>query len=248
MQSTALKIFILLAACFFSGESNGSMKNDPVRIAVASNFTLTLEKILTTYKKISNTNISVIPGSTGKHFAQIINGAPFDIFLAADERRPLQLEEKKETFGSFIYATGRLAFWYRTPPPHNNFSFNKLIKSQDRIAIANPKLAPYGFAAKMVIDSLKITPSPKLIIGENISQVFHFISSGSVESGFISYSQALSYKKGQVLLIDHTLHKPINQRAILLNRKPAAIDFFDFLQSKKAQKIIRENGYSTNES
>lgn len=216
-----------------------------VSVAVATNFytaALELEKQFETQSAI---DISITSGSTGQLYAQIKNGAPHDIFLAADQTRPKKLIEDGFARDRFTYALGQLVLWSTA---HKEPNLAMLSDSDYRhLAIANPKLAPYGFAAQDVISDLDI--SDKIVMGENIGQTFSLVETGNAEFGFISLSQIIA-KKNQVSggywIVPDELYTPITQDAVLLKRgfdNPAAQAFYEFLKSETARDIIKEAGY-----
>ena len=228
---------------------------DELRVAVASNFLLPIKELSSEFEKNSANKIVVISASTGKLYAQIKQGAPFDILLAADSLRPELLE--KEGIGisgsRFTYAVGRLALWstYTKFFLRNDLKiFNQ--KKFRYIAIANPKTAPYGKAAKQVLrkkgfwDQLQA----KLVRGENISQTFQFLVTGNADIGFIALSQLRKNQKelkGYSWTIPSEWHDPIRQQAILLKRakrNKTALEFLNFIKSNRVQKIIESYGYS----
>lgn len=234
---------------------------DKVRIAVASNFMTTMKQLMLEYKKQSKDTLLVSYGSSGKIFAQINRGAPFDVFLSADQQKPQTLQKmgKVTAEDRFTYAIGSLVLWSRDA--------ELLIKSKDlntaelnkigfahidfhKLAIANPRTAPYGQAAQEVLIKLgeMQTVKSKLVTGENIAQSFMFVNTGNAQLGFISRSQLLQlpeHSKGSFWDVPQSLHSPIKQDAVLLNGAPlAAKKFFIFLQSEAARNIVVSSGYS----
>ena len=176
---------------------------------------------------------------------QIMQGAPFDIFLSADEARPILLEEKLET-DSFIYAKGRLVFWQNNVIVANKDSFSKF---SGKITIANPRLAPYGFAAREFLSKNKPGQLAvyKLIRGNNVNQSYHFIHSGNVDAGFVSLTQMILGKHKNYWIIPTKDYPPIIQRGIVINSSnPITTEFVKFLLSDIAQTIIQESGYDLN--
>lgn len=230
----------------------GTASADDIRIAVASNFSNTLKPLAEQFTQQTGHRVIVIPGATGKHYAQISNGAPFDIFLAADQRRPASLEQRGMAVpGSrFCYATGKLVLWSPDPTLVDNRG-EALLKGDFRhLAIANPTHAPYGSAALEVIKALGRWPelSNRLARGENINQAFQFVTSGNAELGLIALSQLTRpghRASGSFWLVPQTLYSPIEQHALLLRDRPAAHAFLAFLRTEPALAIIRGYGYDT---
>ncbi|MDF1739449.1 MAG: molybdate ABC transporter substrate-binding protein [Verrucomicrobiales bacterium] len=219
-----------------------------VAIAVASNFDAPAKAIAAAFEKETGFTVSLSTGSTGKHYAQIKRGAPFDIFLAADTKRPELLEQ--EGFGIentlIVYAMGRLVLW---SPDSTAFTdgIQFLRENSFRyIALANPELAPYGSAAVEVLNSLGVSSESKWVRGENISQTFHFVKSEAADAGFVALSQVRSLnetEKGSQWIVPAERHPPIEQAAILLNDTPAAREFVSYLESAEAKAIIHNFGY-----
>jgi molybdate transport system substrate-binding protein len=224
-----------------------------VRAAVASNFSAPMERIAPLFEKESGHTVKVSLGSSGKFYSQIKGGAPFDVLLAADEDIPKRLvQEKLAVAGSrFVYATGRLALWSVQPgfvddkgAVLNRGNFNML-------AIADPKLAPYGVAAKETLEKLVMwnAMQRKLVKGENITQTYQFVATENAELGFIALSQIMRDGKvteGSWWLVPSEMHKPIRQSAVLLSGAKdvaAAQAFLAFLKGPKAAAIMRSYGY-----
>jgi molybdate transport system substrate-binding protein len=223
-----------------------------IRVAVASNFAIPMQEISGKFEQESPHEVTLIPGSTGKHYAQIVNGAPFDVFFAADRERPALLEQDGHAVpGSrFTYALGRLVLW--SPDATLVDDTGRVLDGHDfrRLAIANPRLAPYGRAAQQVLEALGLWQplQARLVRGENIAQAFQFVASGNAELGFVALSQVVhsgATGQGSSWRIPVELHAPIEQQAVLLTDKPAASAFMDFVQSDRARAIIRSFGYET---
>jgi molybdate transport system substrate-binding protein len=224
-----------------------------VKVAVASNFTAPMKVIGQIFQKDTGHKASLSYGATGQFYAQIKNGAPFDILLAADEKIPAKLEsEGLGVLGTqFTYATGRLVLWSKQAALIDSEGEVLKLGNFNKIAIANPKLAPYGAAAMEVINNTGLTAAitPKLVEGSNISQAFQFVSSGNAPLGFIAISQVFengTLKTGSGWIIPSSLHKPIRQDAILLNpgkNEPAAQALMNYLRSNQAKEVIRSFGY-----
>lgn len=240
---------IILAFIFFT--DSAPLSADEIRIAVASNFAETMRDIAGAFEEQTGHDLVVASGSTGKHYAQIVNGAPFDAFFAADAARPERLEaEGLAIRGSrFTYAVGKLILWSPRPGWVNN---NSDILSSDRfryLAIANPKLAPYGKAAQQILVELGLWQplQGRMVRGENIGQTFQFVHSGNAELGFVAYSQIR--RPGQAVpgsfwLPPESLYDPIEQQAVLLKDSRAARAFLDFVKSD-AREIVQGYGYAT---
>ena len=233
---------------------NGALA-DEIKIAVASNFYPTMKELvkhfeLITHNSDTSNNIVLISGSSGKHYAQILNGAPFDLFFSADKLRPNMLE-KEDVFNNqsrFTYALGKLALW----SPFNEYvdSDGQVLYNDDFrfLAIANPKIAPYGIASKETLISMNLWQDmeEKLVRGENIAQTFQFAKSGNAKLGFVSYSQILSLNsssEGSYWLVPQSMYQPIEQQAILLKDSSLGKDFLSFIKSNEALDIIKRNGY-----
>ena len=253
MLHAKLKIFVLTFACQLLFVTQ-ALSNE-IRIAVASNFYSTMQEIIVQFE-LENTDTSrankivLIPGSSGKHFAQIINGAPFDLFFSADKLRPELLEEQGmiRDHSRFTYALGRLVLW----SPRDGFidSDGLVLSEADFrfLAIANPKIAPYGIASKETLVSMNLWQdmNEKIVKGENIAQTFQFVRSENAELGFVSYSQILDPMfnlGGSFWLVSQSLYNPIEQQAVLLRDSSLGKEFMKFMQSDKALNIINKNGY-----
>ena len=253
MWNAKLKALTLIVVCqfFFLNEAIA----DEIKIAVASNFYPTMKELVTHFESITpnsdtTNNIVLISGSSGKHYAQILNGAPFDLFFSADKLRPNMLE-KEEVFNNqsrFTYALGKLALW----SPFNEYvdSDGQVLFTDDFrfLAIANPKIAPYGVASKETLTSMNLwlDMGEKLVRGENIAQTFQFAKSGNAKLGFVSYSQILSLNsssEGSYWLVPQDMYQPIEQQAILLKDSSLGKDFLSFIMSDEALDIIKRNGY-----
>lgn len=226
---------------------------DEVQVAVAANFTAPIQAIAKDFEKDTGHKLVASFGATGQFYAQINNGAPFEVFLAADDSTPAKLEQEKQTVeGSrFTYAIGTLALWSAKPGYVD--AQGEVLKKNDykHLSIANPKTAPYGLAATQVLTKLNLTEATKgkLVEGQNITQAFQFVSTGNAELGFVALSQI--YKDGKVengsaWIVPSSLHDPIRQDAVILNKgkdNPAAKAFIDYLKGPKATAVIKSYGY-----
>lgn len=218
--------------------------------AVASNFSRPAKEIVAAFENHSGDEVKLSFGSTGKHFAHIVNGAPFDIFLSADARRAKRVvEEGYGIKGSrFTYAIGRLALYSADANLIDGADTALTSPSITRIAIANPKTAPYGEAAHTVLQLLGIYDNVKgkIITGENIAQTFQFVATGNVAVGFVALSQIKNLRQGSRWIIPQAYYPPIHQQAVLLQKgsdNPTALKFLEFLRSAQAKEIIENFGY-----
>lgn len=223
---------------------------ETIRVAVASNFSHAMQAISDQFEQQTGHRVDLIFGSTGKIYAQILNGAPFDAFFAADTERPERLErEKRIQPGSrFSYALGQLVLW--SPDKTLIDSEGKILLNGGfrHLAIANPKLAPYGKAAQQTLEARGLWQQwqDKIVRGENISQTFQYVISGNAELGLIARSQLQSLdttRQGSHWLVPSTLYQPIEQQAVQLSDKPAASALMAFIKSDAAWQIIEDFGY-----
>lgn len=222
----------------------------PLNVAVASNFTRTADELALAFDAETGIDISYIPGSTGKLYAQIINGAPFDVLLAADEERPRLLEESGHAVkGSrFTYAIGALALW---SPELADCRAALAAGSFEHFALANPLTAPYGRAAQefLVAEGLWEGVEGRAVYGENIAQTLQFVATGNASLGLVSRSQildAVPQEGGCTWAVPADRHAPIEQQAVVLDSgDERALLFTDFLQTLQARKIIERHGYES---
>jgi molybdate transport system substrate-binding protein len=223
---------------------------DYVTVAVASNFASTARDISEQFSRASGTRVRITTASTGKLYAQIVNGAPFDILLAADTERPLRLETSGEGVRGtrFTYALGALVLWSRQVD-----DCREELQRADggRIAIANPETAPYGAAARSFLRQSGLWDSlgDRLVVGENISQTLQFAASGNAALGFIARAQLRTPSLPPASCswpVPETMHATIEQQAILLQRgtdRIAAKSFLQFLRGDAGRAIIQRDGY-----
>lgn len=223
-------------------------------VAVAANFSEVAERLAKDFEQASGHKLTFVAGSTGKLYAQIANGAPFDAFLSADQETPARLEkEGLAVAGSrFTYATGRLTLWSSEPGRVGSDGAATLKEGKfRRLAIANPELAPYGAAAKEALEKLGLWArfKDRIVMGETIGQAHAMVASGNAELGFVALSSVLSPRnetKGSRWDIPSNLYAPLQQDAVLLARaagNPAARGFLEFLRSAKAKALIESYGY-----
>jgi molybdate transport system substrate-binding protein len=226
------------------------VRSEEILIAVASNFVAPAKELSQQFSQHTHHNVILSFGSTGKLYAQIIHGAPFHVFLAADGERPSKLvsEGFAKKRSQFTYALGRIVLYSPIEGLHQQPE--EFLKSETftRLAIANPSTAPYGRASKETLENLGIFNDirSKIIQGDNIAQTFQFVSTGNVELGFVSRSQVINNESDLYWLVPANLHNPIQQDAILLQKgldKQAAREFLEFLQSDYAKRIIQSFGY-----
>ncbi len=221
---------------------------DSLNVAVASNFTETMKLIQADFNRIHGHTLQLSSGSSGAHFAQIMNGAPFDLLLSADRERPQALEEAGLISADQrrIYAYGRLALWSKDNILASDISVLSSIDDSLQIALANPRLAPYGQAAYEALVNLEIYENVKdqLVMGVNVGQAFQFVFSGSAALGLVAYSQVLSTQiAGSYVLIPDSAYRPIAQEMALLKPSPAAQALFDYLSSSAIAEILQASGY-----
>lgn len=221
---------------------------ETIRVAVAANFSHTLDSLVSAYSQTEDSNAPafiISQGSTGRLYAQIIQGAPFDLFLSADEQRPKLLEAGEHAIkGSRkTYALGRLVLWSLQPNPLKRLRHT----SFERLAIANPLHAPYGKAAEQFIDQQPnaVTLKQHLVIGENVTQAYQFAASGNADLALIP--MAIKTTEGEHWLVPASEHSPIRQQVIRLTHgqnNKAAEHFHAWLSSSAARLLITESGYA----
>jgi molybdate transport system substrate-binding protein len=224
-----------------------------VQVAVAANFTAPMQLIAADFEKATGHKAQLSFGATGKFYAQIKNGAPFEVLLAADDETPAKLEkEGAAVAGSrFTYAIGQLALWSAKPGYVDDKGAVLKQGTFAHLALANPKLAPYGAAAVETLTKLGLLGSieSKFVQGENIAQTFQFISTGNAELGFVALSQVYEggkLKSGSAWLVPSALHTPIRQDAVVLTQgkdNPAAAALLKFLKTDQARAVIKSYGY-----
>ena len=221
-------------------------------VAVAANFAPPFREVAMEFEKATGHTLRVASGSSGNFYTQIKNGAPFDVFFSADNERPKLLEEEKLGVkdSRFTYAIGRLVLW--SPDPN-------LVKGEDtlrsvnfkHLAIADPKTAPYGVAAKQAMQKLGVweTVQPRVVLGESLGQTMSFVESGNAELGFLALSQVMDPKmkgRGGRWDVPSNLHEPIQQDVVLLTKgkdNPAAKALMEFIGGPQATAIIERYGY-----
>ena len=240
----------LLAALLLA---SSAVLADEVQVAVAANFTAPMQQIAALFEKDSGHKASLAFGATGKFYAQIANGAPFEILLAADDETPARIE--KEGLGvagsRFTYAVGKLVLWSANADLVDGAGAVLKTGNFKHLSLANPKAAPYGAAAIEAMTKLGVLADlqPRIVQGENISQAHQFVVSGNAELGFVALSQVYKDGKlssGSMWSVPANLYQPILQDAVLLAKgrdKPAATALLAYLKGDKARAIIKSYGY-----
>lgn len=245
---TKLWLAISLTAVFAPGVLAAE-----VNIAVAANFSAPMKRIAEAFEKDTGHKAVLSFGATGRFYAKITNGAQFDVFLSADDETPAKLEKEGAVVAGtrFTYATGRLVLWSAKPGLVDDKAAVLLRNDFKYLAIAAPKLAPYGAAAMKAltkIDMLALV-QPKLVTGDSIGQTFSMISTGNADLGFVAMSQVFEdgkLKSGSAWVVPANLHSPLKQDAVLLARassNPAALQLLTFLKSGQARAIMNSFGY-----
>ncbi len=243
---TSLFLFLF---CALHG---ASAQAEEILIAVAANFTDAARDLLPLFENTTGHAAKASFGSTGKLYAQIAHGAPFAVFLAADAARPAKAEEEGWAVpGSrFTYATGQLVLWSALEELFADGEAYLRGLTFSRLAIANPRTAPYGLAAQQVLESLDIWDQVKdrLVQGDSIAQTFQFVATENAQVGFVALSQVLAWKDGpgSRWVVPRSFHAPIAQQAVLLNKgkdNAAAHAFLSFLSTPAARAIITGHGY-----
>ncbi|RME90743.1 MAG: molybdate ABC transporter substrate-binding protein [Candidatus Hydrogenedentota bacterium] len=239
-----IKIKIILFGLFFLYSCTPS-QDKKILVATASNFYQTVKDLAEKYNQIQKQEtIQIIQGSTGKLYAQIVQGAPYSIFFSADAKRVNLLSKQKKGLDSMVYAIGKLSFCTHRQKLHSYDQLKKWLLAGKPISIANPKVAPYGQAAVQVLQKLKLLPHRKtnVVYGNNVQQAFQFFITKAVQGTFISYSLVKSYPKKIPCYSNlEIMHDPIIQKAILL--KEQGKPFWKFLQTDSVKKIIQDYGY-----
>lgn len=225
-----------------------------VSVAVAANFKETLQEISANFQRATGHTVSISSEGSGKIVAQIKNGADYDIFLSADQAKPIKLEKEGGIVpGSrFTYAVGKLALWSATPGVVDSKGSILERGGYQHLAIADPKLAPYGLAATQVLQKYGLAEkiTPWLVVGKNIGTTFSYVQTGNAEIGFVALSQI--YKNGKLThggsywLVPSSYYKPIKQDAVLLphgRNNAAAVALMKYLKSPAARKVMKSYGY-----
>lgn len=244
-----MRFILAVLLCFHAPSAHAATK---VRVATASNFAVTLQALARRFEAASGHRVDIMAGSTGTLFAQIKQGAPFDMFLAADAQRPALLEEAKRIVPGTraTYARGQLIVWAPTSAINAQMSAAQVAATLQanpawRIAIANPQLAPYGAAAQHVLMQLGI-PVRQLVYGQNVGQAFSLVRSGNAQAGLVASAQLFGQAAEPIWPVPAELHDPINQDMVILKRgakNPAAKALHAYLLSGETAEVLQAAGY-----
>jgi len=246
-------LYRTLAPLCLAGSCAVAAQAGEVHVAVAANFAAPMARIAESFTAATGHVVKLSSGATGKFHSQIVAGAPFELLLAADDATPRRLVDEGHALGSsrFTYATGRLVLWSATP---GFVDVQGAVLASGRfahLAIANPKVAPYGRAAMEVLGARGLADAlaPKLVTGESVAQAFQFVATGNAELGFVALSQVQVPGKastGSAWVVPAAMHAPILQDAVLLKRgesNPAAVALLAYLKSAPARELIGAFGY-----
>lgn len=245
---------VRLSALVLCLAAAGLVHADEVQVAVAANFAGPMKALAARFEQETGHKVRSTVGSTGKFYAQIKHGAPFEILLAADDETPIKLEQEGAAVAGtrFTYAIGKLVLWSAQAGVVDDKGEVLSKGGWQHLAIANPKLAPYGAAAVEAMKKLNVVGAvePRLVVGESIAQAQQFIDSGAAQLGFVAMSQVFEggkLKSGSAWVLPAGLYSPIRQDAIVLDKgrnKPGAAAFMAYLKSDAAKMVIRSYGYS----
>ncbi|MGZ5180594.1 MAG: molybdate ABC transporter substrate-binding protein [Ramlibacter sp.] len=224
-----------------------------VSVAVAANFTAPMREIAAGFERDTGHRAELAFGSTGRFHAQIMRGAPFQVLLAADQDTPARLEREGAAVAGtrFTYATGRLVLWSASPGVVDDRGEVLRRPGSGKVAMADPKLAPYGAAAAQAMANLGVAAAlqPRLVQGDSIAQAFQFVDTGNAQLGFVALSQVMAngrIARGSAWIVPAHLHAPLRQDAVLLaagKDDPAATALLAYLRGETARAIIRTHGY-----
>jgi molybdate transport system substrate-binding protein len=248
MSRALLALGFVLGACAAALALAGD-----VDVAVAANFAAPMQAIADKFAAATGHRARLAIGSTGKLYAQIENGAPFKVLLGADAETAAKLESQGRAVAGtrFTYATGRLVLWSRDPALVDARGAVLHRGGFERLALADPRLAPYGRAAVEVLQELKLksTLTPRFVVGQNIAQAYQFVATGNAPLGFVALSQVQREGRidaGSAWIVPARLHAPIRQDAVLLSAgrdSAAARALLAYLRGAEARRIIRSYGY-----
>jgi molybdate transport system substrate-binding protein len=244
---------VRLATLLFAALAQSTAWADEAQVAVAANFAEPMKALATLLERTTGHTLKMATGASGAFYSQIRNGAPFDVFLSADNQRPERLEQDglAQPGTRFTYAIGKLVLWSAKAGRVDDQGAVLRAADLGKVALANPKTAPYGAAAMQVIQQLGLSAAfkPKLVQGESIGQTFGFVSTGNADVGFVAMSQVLAdgqLRGGSMWVIPKALYEPIRQDAVLLKRgagNEAAQALLKLLKSSDGQAVIRAAGY-----
>ena len=250
MQATIISRTVITLVLLLFGQASWSAT---VLVAVAANFSKPMTEIVSQFEKATGHSAKLSFGSSGKFVSQLENGGPFEVLLSADEKGPEKLEQAGLTAPNtrFVYALGKLILWSATPNFVDDEGKILMTSNFKHLALADPKVAPYGAAAIDVLKKMKLLEKlqPLFVQGENIAQTYQFISTANAELGFLALSQVIKNGKivgGSGWIIPDNLHAPIRQGAVLMKKgaeNPAALALIDYLKSIPALAIIKKYGY-----
>ncbi|MCP5346223.1 MAG: molybdate ABC transporter substrate-binding protein [Pseudomonadales bacterium] len=223
---------------------------DTLTVAVAANFAETLETLVAQFEKTSPHRVRLVRGSSGRHFAQIVNGAPFELFFSADASRPAELVARLGLPADRLrtYARGRLVLWGPGQGSAEQVEQSLRDGTFKTLAIANPRLAPYGQAAVETLQALGLgdlleNGTGRVVRGENVAQTYQYVATGNAELGFVAQSQVLAAGNSAWWLVPESLYQPIIQQLVVLQDSPAGRELLDFLATPQAAAQIEAAGY-----
>jgi molybdate transport system substrate-binding protein len=247
----ALEALLVLIAAVAAGCGGDSEDAGVLRVAVAANFSAAQQELADRFTEGTGYQVEAAVGSSGQLFAQIQNGAPFHVFLSADQTRPEQLDVDgfAEAGSRFSYAEGRLVLFGPALDSVRDGGADLSERPDVRVSLANPETAPYGAAAMEVLGQLRLLEllGPRLARGESVAQAEQFVRSGAAELGFVSLAQVVGEPASTYWLVPRELHAPLLQDAVLLKEgaaHPAARAYLDFLRAAEARQIIEAHGYA----
>ena len=248
----AVALFLMVGSSALSAVlAEESTHQTELHIAVAANFSRAAERLAALFERNRDVAVVLIPGSTGKHFAQIVHGAPFDVFLAADVVRPARLVEQGLAVPGtrFTYALGRLGLWSSTIDSSSSPEVKLKQGTFRRLSMANPRLAPYGEAARQTLIALNLWESlqPRIVRAENVAQAMHFAVGGGADLAFVALAQLVDgeddLKNGGLWTVPERLYSPIEQQVVLLVDTSLGREFLSFLGSETGRSVIVQQGY-----
>lgn len=248
-----LSVFLSLICLASIAMAAESVRAEDATVAVAANFLIPMRALESEFENSTGYQITVTSGSTGQLYAQIVNGAPYDVLLAADQERPERLagSELGDAYSVFTYAIGQLVLWSANTAVAGEGGLERILERDFRwFAIPEPDVAPYGAAARQTLENLGIWSAlqSRLVKGQNVAQTFAMLETGNAQLGLVALSQASAYEgSASYQIVPSRLHDPIRQDAILLRRATenrAARQFLEFLRTPAATEIIERHGYA----